>query len=260
MTFLELHRPGDPFVLANAWDLGSARLLAAMGAKAIATSSAGYAFTRGVADTQIGRSEAIAHGRAVVEAVSVPVSADLEDGYGPTPEDCATTVREAAEAGLAGCCIEDVSAAREAYGFDLAVDRMRAAVEAAPPNFVFCARTDGVMHGLYDLDEAIRRLQAFQAVGAHVLYCPFPGDPEDLRRLVGSVAAPVNALCSGPLARLSLAEMGAMGVARVSLGGALARAAQKVAMEAGAAALAGDFTQLGGPGAEIDALVAKGAG
>ncbi|TFL17049.1 isocitrate lyase/PEP mutase family protein [Jannaschia formosa] len=259
MTFLEMHRKGAPFVLANAWDVGSARMLAAMGAQAVATSSAGYAFTRGKADTEIGRAEAIAHGRELVEAVGVPVSADLEDGYGASPEDCAETVRQAAEAGLAGCCIEDVSAAREAYGFDLAVDRMRAAVEAAPAGFVFCARADGVMHGLYDLDEAIRRLQAFEAVGAHVLYCPVPGEPEALRRIVEAAAAPVNALCVGPLARLSLGEFGAIGVARVSLGSALARATQRLILEAGGAALAGDFTGLGGPGAEIDALVAKGA-
>ena len=170
MTFRELHRPGDPFVLANAWDIGSARMLVAMGAKAVATTSAGFAFTRGLPDGgEVGREEAVAHGADLDAHVPVPVSADLEDGYGPDPADAAETVRQAGAAGLAGCCIEDVSPEGAAYGFAAAVARVENAVvaaRAAPADHVFCARADGVMHGLYDLDEAIRRLRAFREAGA----------------------------------------------------------------------------------------------
>ena len=186
--FRALHQPGNPFILGNAWDVGSARMLVALGARAIATSSA----------------------RDLADHLSVPVSADLEDGYGPDPADCAETVELAALAGLAGCCIEDVTPNGAPYDFDLSVARTDAAVKAARRanhDFVFCARADGVMHGTYDLDEAIRRLQAFEAVGADVLYCPMPETIEGLTRLCASVTAPVNALAAGPWTQTSRDEL-----------------------------------------------------
>ncbi len=265
MTFREMHRPGDPFILANAWDVGSARMLVALGARAIATSSAGYAFTRGLPDGgHVGRDEAIAHAADLARHVHVPVSADLEDGYGPDPEDCAATVRAAAEARLEGCCIEDVGPDGMPYPFEAAVARMHAAVaaaRAAPDDFVFCARADGVMHGAYDLDEAVRRLRAFEEVGVDVLYCPMPGGMDDLKWITAALNAPVNALAAGPWTRETHAAFAAAGVARISLGSALARATHQVIRDAGRAMFEdGDFRALGGIGAgEVDALLAKGA-
>ncbi|UWQ16637.1 isocitrate lyase/phosphoenolpyruvate mutase family protein [Jannaschia sp. M317] len=261
-SFRDLHRPGDPFILANAWDIGSAKMLGALGAQAIATSSAGYAFTRGLPDGgRVGREEALFHARELVDAVPLPVSADLEDGYGAAPEICAETIRLAAETGLAGCCFEDVAPDFTAYGFDHAVERMQASVEAArdlPADFVFCARADGVMHGLYDIDEAIRRLEAFEAVGADVLYCPMPGGMADLRAITEAVSAPVNALAAGPWTQSVRADFAAAGVARISLGSALARATHRVIRDAAIEMFgAGDFHSLGGIGAqEVDDLLA----
>ena len=263
-SFRDLHRPGDPFVLANAWDVGSARMLAAMGARAIATTSAGYAFTRGLPDGgRVGRPEAIAHAADLAAHVALPVSADLEDGYGPEPADAAETVRQAAEAGLAGCCIEDVDGSGRPYGFAASVARIENAAIAAragPSDVVLCARADGVMHGAYDLDEAIRRLQAMREAGADVLYAPLPGSADDLARLVREVGGAVNALAVGPLAQLSRADFAEIGVARVSLGSALARITHRAIAETGGAMLAGDFTAEGMSGGKVDAMLADGAG
>ncbi|CUH40793.1 Carboxyvinyl-carboxyphosphonate phosphorylmutase [Jannaschia seosinensis] len=266
MTFRDLHRPGTPFVLANAWDVGSARMLVALGAQAVATSSAAHAFTRGLPDGgRLGRSEAIAHAKDIAAHVGVPVSADLEDGYGPEPADCGDTVNEAALAGLAGCSIEDVAPDGSAYTFAASVARVEAAAAAArraPHDFVFCARADGVMTGAYDLDEAIRRLQAFETAGADVLYCPMPGGMEDLRRIVAAVSAPVNALAAGPWTRETKAGFAAAGVARISLGSALARATHRVIRDAGRAIFEdGHFSGLGGiESDEVNALLEAGRG
>ncbi len=263
--FRDLHRHGDPFILANAWDVGSARMLVALGARAIATSSAGYAFTRGLPDGgRVGRAEAIAHAKDLAVHVSVPVSADLEDGYGPDPADCAATVELAGLAGLAGCCIEDIAPDGSAYGFDVSVARMDAAVKAArraPHDFVFCARADGVLHGRYDIDEAIRRLQAFEAVGADVLYCPMPADMDDLKRLTAAVSAPVNALVAGSWTKVTRDAFAEAGVARISLGSSLARATHRIIRDAGLAMFAdGDFSSLGGIGGdEVDGYLKDGA-
>ena len=264
-SFREMHRPGDPFVLANAWDVGSARMLVAAGAKAVATSSAGYAFTRGLPDGgKVGREEAVAHAADLAAHVRVPVSADLEDGYGPDPADAGDTVRAAALAGLAGCCIEDVDGSGAPYSQAAATARIETAAivaREAPHDFVLCARAYGVMHGTYDLAEAIDRLLAFEAAGADVLYCPAPGTADDLRRIVEAVTAPVNALVVGPLAALTLRDFAQIGVARVSLGSALARATHAVIRDAGAAMFgAGDFSGLGGAGGvEVDALLERGS-
>ncbi|MCK0166477.1 isocitrate lyase/phosphoenolpyruvate mutase family protein [Jannaschia sp. S6380] len=263
--FRDMHVPGDPFILANAWDVGSARMLVALGAKAVATSSAGYAFTRGLPDGgRVGREEAIAHAKDLADHVAVPVSADLEDGYGPDPADCGATVEMAALAGLAGCCIEDVDGAGEPYAFEASVARMEAAAKAArraPHDFVFCARADGVMHRAYDVDEAIRRLQAFEAVGVDVLYCPMPGEMADLERIVGAVGLPVNALAAGPWTQVTGPEFAAAGVARISLGSSLARATHQVIRDAVQPMfLAGDYSKLGGIGSgEVDGYLEDGA-
>jgi 2-methylisocitrate lyase-like PEP mutase family enzyme len=266
--FRALHRPGQPFVLANAWDAGSARLLAALGAQAIATSSAAHAFTLGRPDGgTVTRDEALAHAEALVAATPLPVSGDFENGFGDAPDICAETVRLSAEAGLAGICIEDTGLPADApYPFDLAVERIRAAAAAAralPRDFVLVARADGCITGGYGMDEAMRRAQAFDAAGADVLYVPMPPSMDDLRRLCAATGKPVNALAAGRFARQTLADFAAAGVARVSLGAALARLTHRTLKEAGEAILGrGDFSALTGllPGAETDALLKAGAG
>ena len=263
--FRALHRPGDPFVLANAWDVGSARMLRAMGAQAIGTSSAAHAFTRGLPDGGgLSRAEAIAHAKDLADHLACPVSADLEDGYGPEPSDAADTVGEAARAGLAGCSIEDVAADGTAHSFGASVARVTAAAaeaRRATHDFVFCARADGVMTGAYDLEEAIARIQAFEAAGADVLYVPMPGTMEDLRRVCASVSAPVNALAAGDWTRTTRDDFAAAGVARISLGSALARATHRTIRDAAQGIFGrGDFAALGGiAGGEVDGYLAKGA-
>ena len=267
-AFHGLHRPGEPFVLANAWDVGSARMLAALGAKALATSSAAHAFTLGRPDGSVTRDEALAHAADLVAATPLPVSGDFEDGWASDPDGVAETVRLAAEAGLAGLSIEDVREVDGTGGTPYpraeAVERVRAGVAAARAlsrDIVFCARADGVMTGAYDLDEGIARLRAFEAAGADCLYLPLPPDMDGLRRVVSSVSAPVNALAAGPFTAVSLAEFAAAGVARVSLGSALARATHRVVADAARAMFGdGDFGALARSigGDEVDALLARG--
>ena len=263
MTFRDLHRKGDPFILANAWDAGSARMLAALGAPAIATSSAAHAFTLGRPDGgTVTRDEAISHAEALVAAVSVPVSGDFENGFGHAPDDVAETVRLAAEVGLAGISIEDAALPDDrAYPRDEAVERIRAAASAAralPRDFVLVARADGVLNGHYDIDEALARIRAFDAAGADCLYVPLPKTVDDLKRVIAATEKPVNVLVAGPYARMSRAEFAAMGAARLSLGSALARVTHRVIRDAGKAMFrAGDFTALtnGMSGGEVDALL-----
>ncbi len=264
-VFRALHRPGDPFVLANAWDIGTARLLAGLGAKAIGTTSAGFAFTRGKADgARIGRDAAIAHAAELAAAVPVPVSADLEHGYGDDPEAVAETVRLAGAAGLAGASIEDTAHPGTAsYPFDLAVTRIQAAVAAArslPGDFVLVARADGVMTGAYDMAEALARIRAFDAAGADCLYVPFLPDLAALRSVIAATGKPVNALASGVFVNLSRGEFARTGVARISLGSSLARLAQASVIEAGRSILAGDFSPLGWAAGNpaVEAILAEG--
>ncbi|WP_179379674.1 isocitrate lyase/PEP mutase family protein [Jannaschia marina] len=263
--FRALHRPGSPFILANAWDVGSARMLRALGAEAIATSSAGFAFTRGLPDGgKIGRAEAIAHAKDLSDHLNCPVSADLEDGYGPEPADAADTVAEAARAGLAGCCIEDVAPDGSAYALEASVARVTAAVaeaRRASQDFVFTARADGVMTGAYDIDEAIARIRAFEAAGADVLYVPMPETMEGLARICAAVEAPVNALAAGQWTQTTQADFAAAGVARISLGSALARATHQLIRDAAQEMFgAGSFQKLGGIGSgEVDGYLDAGA-
>ena len=228
LSFRELHRPGEPFVLANVWDSGSAKLFAALGAQALATTSAGHAFTLGVKDMgEITRAQSLEHAHELARTTNLPLSADLENGYGHSPVDVADTIRMAAKAGVAGCCIEDTALPDTTpYDFDFAVERISAAVYAArslEEDFVLTARADGVMLGQYDTDEAIRRIQAFEAVGADVLYVPLPPSFEELARICESVKAPVNALAAGAFAKHTVADYANIGVARISLGSAMAR-------------------------------------
>lgn len=264
-NFRALHVKGDPFILANAWDVGSAKMLAAMGAAAIGTSSAAHAFTLGRPDLgNVTRDEALAHAQDIIAAVNVPVSGDFENGFGDTPEDCAETVRLSAEVGLAGICIEDTALpATGAYEFDLAVERIKAAADAARSakgDFFLVARADGVMQGTYDRAEALRRLKAFEAVGADGLYAPVYGGPDDIADLVSQVSAPVNVLITALNATDTLQDYAKAGAARISLGSSLARLTHRTLFDAASAMLSqGDFSSLSGAmsGAKIDKLLLK---
>ena len=266
-AFQDLHLSGC-FVIPNPWDRGSARMMAALGAGALATSSAAHAFTLGRPDMGgVSRDEALAHAAELISVVDVPVSGDFENGFGDAPEVVAETVRLAAEVGLSGISVEDTQmvAGNPAYGFELAVERVRAGVAAARAlgrPFVFCARADGVMNGVYDLAEGIRRLQAFEAAGADLLYLPVPPDQAELAQVLASVKAPVNALAAGPLKALTVAELAAMGVRRISTGSQIARLTHAAIRDATTAMLGeGSFAPLKGTpsGDEIDALLARGA-
>ena len=265
--FHDLHQSGC-FVIPNPWDAGSARMMAAAGAAALATSSAAHAFTLGRPDMGgVSRDEALAHAEMLVAATPLPVSGDFENGFADDPEGVAETVRLAAEAGLSGCSVEDTRmvAGNPAYDFDLAVERIRAATAAARAlgrPFVLCARADGVMNGSYDLAEGIRRLQAYQAAGADLLYLPAPPGRAELAQVLAAVSAPVNALAAGPLRDLTVADLAAMGVRRISIGSQLARVTHAAIRDGMAAMLgAGSLAPLkaSAPGAEIDAMLLKGA-
>ena len=236
-AFHALHQQGC-FIIPNAWDAGSARILASMSFPAIATTSAGLAFMLGRPDGRaaVSRAEAMANAADIVGATTLPVSADLEDGYGPAPENCAETVHQAIAAGLCGCTIEDITAdpASPIHSFDAALDRIRAAVaaaRAAPYPFVLTARAENFLHGRADLDDTIRRLVAFAEAGADCLYAPALPDLAAIRSVVAAVSPkPVNVLANGSLDAAALAEAG---VRRISVGGLLARAAYGAVLQAG---------------------------
>lgn len=258
-----LHQPGNPFILANAWDAGSAKMLAAMGAQAIGTSSAAHAFTLGRPDMgQVSRDEALAHAALLVAATPLPVSGDFENGFGHSPDEVAETVRLAAEVGLAGISIEDTRLPESSpYSCDAAVDRITAAVEAArslPKDFVLLARADGVMNGSYDVEEGLRRLQAYEQAGADSLYLPLPPSMDDVARICSSVSKPVNVLAAGRFTKVSYDQFAAAGVARISLGSALARITHRAIHDAGRAMFdKGDFSSLGAgiKGSDVDAML-----
>lgn len=264
-SFRALHVKGHPFVLANAWDRGSAKMLAALGAQAVATSSAAHAFTLGRPDGgTLTRDEALAHAQDLVSAVRVPVQGDFENGFGDDPDTCAETVRLAAEVGLAGICIEDTKLPGEnAYDFDLAVERIRAASAAAralPRDFVLTARADGILTGHYDLAEGILRLQAFENAGADCLYAPLIPTMAGIAQVCTATTAPVNVLIAGHTTGHGLADFAALGVARLSLGSTLARITHRAIHDAAVEMFgAGRFDLLsnGMSGSEVDALLAK---
>ena len=229
-AFRALHETSVPFIIPNPWDIGSARLLEALGFKALATTSAGYAFTLGLPDNAVGREQMIRHLAELAPSTDLPVSADLENGFGDAPEDAAETIRQAAAAGVVGGSIEDATgrAGDPIYAHELAVERVRAAVEAArslPFPFTLTARAENYLNGRADLADTIRRLQAFQEAGADVLYAPGLKTREDIAAVVSSVDRPVNVLMGMAGMPFSVDDLAQMGVKRISVGGALARAA-----------------------------------
>ena len=230
VAFRGLHERTEAFVIPNPWDVGTARLLARLGFEALATTSAGYAFSAGRRDYMVGRDEMIAHVGAIAAATGLPVSADLENGYGPEPEAVAETIRRAAAAGAVGGSIEDTTSGAELpiYELEVAVERLRAAAEAArslPFVFTLTGRADNYLWGRPDLTDTIRRLQAYQDAGADVLYAPGLRTREDIAAVVRSVDRPVNVLMGLQGVRLSQAELSELGVKRISVGSALSRAA-----------------------------------
>jgi len=228
--FKALHERAGAFAIPNPWDAGSARLLAKLGFEALATTSAGFAFSIAKPDGGVTRDETLENVRAIVAATELPVSADLEKGFGDDPGTCAETIRLGAEAGLVGGSIEDATgrASEPIYAFDVAVERVKAAVKAArslPFPFMLVGRAENFLHGRADLADTIRRLQAFAEVGADVLYAPGLRTLEHIGAVVRAVAPkPVNVLM-GSAASFSVAELASVGVKRVSVGGAFARAA-----------------------------------
>ena len=231
--FQALHARPGVFVIPNPWDAGTARLLTSLGFLALTTTSAGLAFTLGRRDGAgaVSRDETLANAKTIVDATDLPVAADLENGFGDSPEAAAETIRLAGEgAGLVGGSIEDATGdpRRPIYDFPHAVERVAAAAEAAralPFPFVLVGRAENFLHGRPDLDDTIRRLQAFEAAGADVLFAPGLTRPDDIRTVCQAVRKPVNVVMGLRGAALSVAELGALGVRRISLGSALSRAA-----------------------------------
>ena len=270
VRFHFLHTRPGAFVIPNPWDAGSARMLAALGFEALATTSAGFAFSLGRPDAEgaVDRDDTLANARAIVDATALPVSADLENGFGDDPEDCAETIRRAAQAGLVGGSIEDATGRADdpIYPFALSVDRVAAAVRAAralPFPFVLTARAENLINGRPDLADTLRRLQAFAEAGADVLYAPGLKTSDDIARVVKAVAPkPVNVVMGLSGAHFSLAELDALGVKRVSVGSALARAAYgafhsaaREISEQGTFTFAADAL----PYAELNAMFRRGA-
>ena len=237
-AFRKLHQGPSAFVIANPWDAGSARVLAGLGFVALATSSGASAGVLGRRDGRVTRDEAIAHARAIVEATDLPVSADLERGFGDAPEDAAETIRQAAQAGLVGGSIEDASGNKEQpiYALNHAAERIAAAAQVArslPFPFMLTARAENFLHGKADLDDTLRRLQAFERAGADVLFAPALPDLAAVKLVCSSVGKPVNFMAGIRGKSFSVAELEAAGVRRVSLATSLWRAAMTGLVEAG---------------------------
>lgn len=233
-AFAALHARQSVLLLPNPWDLGSARLLEHLGFEALATTSAGFAFSRAKCDGAMGRDETLAHAAAIVAATDLPVSADLENCFGDSPQAVAETIRLAAKTGLAGASVEDSTGRPDSpqYGLAHAADRVRAAAEAARAlhfPFTLTARAENFLVGRPDLNDAIARLQAYQQAGADVLYAPGLEKLEDVAALLRAVNRPVNVLAG---AQFSVAALAQIGVRRISVGGALARAAYGAFLQA----------------------------
>lgn len=241
--------------------------MAASGAPALATTSAGFAFTLGRPDGgTVSRDEALHHASEMVAATPLPVSGDFENGFADAPEEVAETVRLAREAGLSGCSIEDtvMSDVKTSYEFDEAVERVAAAADAArslKDPFVLCARADGVMHGVYDMDEALLRIRAFESAGADLLYVPVVPTVETLELVVRAVSKPVNALAVGELSTVTINKIASIGVRRISVGSMIARMSHSAILRAMASINSGDFASFSeaASGVEIDHLLAEGS-
>jgi len=229
-NFRALHEGDRAFIIPNPWDPGTARLLAHMGFQALASTSMGYAFSIGKCDNTVGRDHIVAHIASIASATDLPVSADLENGFGDAPEVAAETIRLAAATGVVGGSIEDATGRADPpiYEKEHAADRLRAAAEAArslPFTFTLTGRAENYLHGRPDLKDTISRLQAYQEAGADVLYAPGLATRDDIAAVVSSVDRPVNVLMGLQGVLLSLAELSALGVKRVSVGSSLCRAA-----------------------------------
>jgi 2-methylisocitrate lyase-like PEP mutase family enzyme len=228
--FKTLHAGPEVFVIPNPWDAGTARVLASLGFEALTTTSAGMAFTYGRQDGAVTREQSLANAKGIVEAVDIPVAADLENGFGDSPAAAAETIRLAADVGLVGGSIEDASGdpAKPIYGFEHAVERVAAAAEAAralPFPFVLVGRAENYLHGRPNLDDTIRRLQAFERAGASALFAPGLTRAEEIRAVCSALSKPVNVVMGMKGVSLSLSDLAALGVRRISLGGSLCRAA-----------------------------------
>jgi 2-methylisocitrate lyase-like PEP mutase family enzyme len=228
--FRTLHERPGPFVLPNPWNEGTTRILTALGFEALGTTSAGYAFSVGRRDSTAGltRDEVLYNAAAIVGATDLPVSGDLEDGFGAAPEACAETIRRAVDVGLVGGSIEDATGDRSSplYEFHLAVERVAAASEAARGRpFMLTVRADNFLYERPDLDDTIRRLQAFAEAGADILYAPGLPSLDAIRAVCASVPKPVNVVMGLQQPLLSVDELAAVGVKRISVGGSFARVA-----------------------------------
>jgi 2-methylisocitrate lyase-like PEP mutase family enzyme len=235
--FLAMHRAGEPLLMPNPWDLGSARLLASLGFEALATTSSGFAATLGRNDGSVTRDEAIVHSAVIVAATDLPVSADLENGFADDPSGVAETMGMAIEVGLAGASVEDSTGRPDdpIYDLGLAAERVAAAAAAAhagPGRLVLTARAENYLHGRPDLADTIARLQAFQEAGADVLYAPGLRRLEDISQVVREVDRPVNVLALEGVP--PVAELARAGVSRISVGGAFAFAALGAVVSAAA--------------------------
>lgn len=229
-AFRALHARDGAFIIPNPWDVGTARLLAHFGFEALATTSMGYAFSAGQRDNTIDRERMMQHVAEIAAATDLPVSADLENGFGDSPEVVVETIKLTADAGAVGGSIEDATGRADdpIYELEHAVERVRAAVQAAralPFAFTLTARAENYLHGRPDLKDTIRRLHAYQEAGADVLYAPGLTTRDDIAAVVSSLSRPVNVVMGLRGVQLSLAELSALGVRRVSVGSALCRTA-----------------------------------
>ena len=266
-AFEALHKAPGVFIIPNPWDSGSARLLAGIGYKALTTTSAGYARSIGYSDYNAGRAAVIEHIRLMAPSVDIPLAADLEDGFGPRSEDCAETIRQGAEAGLVGGSIEDFTGDRSnpIHSIAAAADRIRAASEAArklPFKFMLCARAENYLHGRADLADTIARLQAYQEAGADVLFAPGLNTSDEVREVCRSIDRPFNIVRGPRKETLTVAQVGALGVKRISTGGMMHAVAASAMIGAAKEMLEQgtfEFTKAMPHAGEIDALLAKGA-
>ncbi|WP_342643761.1 isocitrate lyase/PEP mutase family protein [Rhodoligotrophos ferricapiens] len=235
--FRALHEERRAFVMANAWTIGSARHLTKLGFEALGTTSAGLAMDLGVNDGEVGRDHSLAVARAIVEATDLPVSADLENGFGDSPATCAETIRLAIDAGLAGASIEDFSGRPDdpIYPLDFAVERVRAAVAAirsSGRDFVLTARAENFLHGRADLADTITRLKAYEAAGADVLFAPGLPSYRAICDVCSALDKPLNVLMGFGAPALSIDDLARLGIGRISLGSALARTAENAYVNA----------------------------
>jgi len=266
-AFRALHERPGIFIMPNPWDAGTAKLFASLGFEALATTSLGFSSSRGRVDgtLSVSREELIANCREIASATDLPVNADLENGYADDPEEAATIIRLAAEAGIVGGSIEDATGdpARPIYDFDLAVERVAAAARVArslPFPFTFTARAENYLHGRPDLGDTIRRLQAFAAAGADVLYAPGLRDLDTIRQVVAAVQKPVNVVMSSADPEITARQLAQAGVKRISVGGALSRLAYAAVREAAVAMRdAGSFRWMRDtlPGRDLKAIFEK---